>query len=426
MKRIEIDPDFAVPTRREAIHGYIESFTLRDTLHAEHIADSINQKTTPLADYVVLIPVAAHQEAEQIQPALAEYARQQGHTPFSVVLGLNSPFSEVDNPQIDATIAAIEKAKKQYPHLDIRDSMTYYEKPVIGEIRRDLWNGALLSAMDSGTYLYDDDEMIGINHDIDLISMSPRYIQRVQNYYTGRRRAYTNAGMAPIPFSPRATLLKHAPSPDHPNISKGAYWMDFMTRQLNGPYEASLIVPFSHYADRGGFRTSATTHETSSLFKSMASQSLYIPGTTMQTSPRRYVDRLQYGYANIWTDNTFGAHDNCRTPSVSTDITMPRLEKIIQNDSSIAETISRISSMAINRYIVTHDSALYDEEMTDKEFLSGMNKIITNKLNLAQNVLTRVIQSESLSKEALNLERDIEYRAGILSSHFSLPDSSKE
>jgi hypothetical protein len=101
--------------------------------------------------------------------------------------------------------------------------MMHYETPIISEIRRDLWNGALLSAMNSGAYLYDDDEMIGINHDIDTTSMSPRYRQRVQRYCTGRRRAHANAGMASVQFSPRATPLKHTPSSTHPNISKGTY-----------------------------------------------------------------------------------------------------------------------------------------------------------------------------------------------------------
>ncbi|MDB5167973.1 MAG: hypothetical protein JWO55_231 [Candidatus Saccharibacteria bacterium] len=35
-----------------------------------------------------------------------------------------------------------------------------------------------------------------------------------------------------------------------------------MTRQLNGPYEASLVIPFNHYADRDDFQIDADTYET--------------------------------------------------------------------------------------------------------------------------------------------------------------------
>jgi hypothetical protein len=416
-KTVEFDPYSNIQTRREAIHGYVERFTARDTIYAQHIAGAISKPDQPLADYVVLIPVAAHQEAEQIEPALAQYAHQQHHTPFSVVLGLNSPISEEGNPQISATIAAIEKAKQHHPYLDIRDSMTYYETPIIGEIRRDLWNGTLLSAMDSGTYLYEDDEMIGINHDIDLVSMSPRYMERVQRYYAGRRRAYANAGMAPVPFSPRATLLKHAPSSAHPNITKGAYWMDFMTRQLNGPYEASLVIPFSHYADRDGFQAEALTHETGSLFDYRMGASPYIPGTTMQTSPRRYVDRLRYGYDKIWTNDTFGPSDICRTSPAVTDISQLELESIIGRRDTVRHTVAAISSAAIQQFLRSSKSLdeIYD---APNEMTLQLNSIITKKIKLTYNILTRIIHSESLSAEAAMLNRDLEYRKTLINDHF--------
>jgi hypothetical protein len=417
MKTIEFDPSHAVPTRREAVHGYVEQFTTRDTLNAEHIARSINLENKPLAEYVVLIPVAAHQEAKQIEPALAQYAQQQDHAPFSIVLGLNSPLSEKNNPHIDATVAAVERAKQQHPQLDIRNSMLYYETPIIGEIRRDLWNGALLSAMESGTYLDDDDEMIGVNHDIDLISMSPRYIQRIQRYYAGRRRAYTNAGMAPVPFSPRATLLKHAPSSAHPNISRGAYWMDFMTRQLNGPYEASLVIPFSHYADRDGFQIDARTYETQPLMDVKVSASPYIPGTTMQTSPRRYIERLQHGYDKVWTIDTFGPNDSCRTSSTATDISQGELEAIIGRRDTVHHTVAAISSAAIQQFFRSSKSL---DEVYDNpdEVILHLNSIITKKINLTHNVLNRVINSEILSAETLKLKSDVEYRRTLINDHF--------
>lgn len=417
-KSLELEPEYQIPTRREAIHSHVENFDDRDTHYAQHIATMITDTNRPLAEYLVLIPVAAHQEANQIPLALSQYAHQQSDQPFSVILGLNSPTTEQTNPAITATIQAIEAAKLRYPHLDVRSTLTFYDNPAIGAIRRDLWNGALLAAMDEGRYLYEDDELIGINHDIDTVSINPRYIKRVQDHYAGRRRAHANAGMSPVPFTPKATLLKHAPSEAHPNVTKGAYWMDFLSRQLNTSYEASVVLPFSHYAERGGFHADATTYETQHLFEVNTLKDNFIPGTTMQTSARRYIDRLQYGYANIWTNESFGAQDNCRTATDMPDISQTKLETIITDHSSIEHTISSISSVALAKYLM-HDS-LREFDRTEDTALNTileMNDVISAKIKLVHSVLSRVIHSVELGRSAASLYKDLNYRQTMINYH---------
>lgn len=421
---IEITLLDRLPTRRQTIDTYIDGFDTRDMAHARFIADSVQSNEQRLASSLVLIPVAAHQEAPQIAQTLEQYAMQETDQPFSVVLGLNSPSSEQDNPAIDATFAAIDNAKQCHPDLDVRTAMTFYDDPAIGTIRRDLWNGALLASLDQGAYSDSTDEIIGINHDIDLVSMSPRYIQRVQRHYQNQQNKFANAGISSVPLSIRGTALKHAASPQHPNTSKGAYWMDFSTRQMQEVYEASIVVPMSNYASKGGFEVGVRSYETGPLVGEDTASRLIIPGTTMQTSPRRYIDRLQYGYDNIWSDETFGANDSCRFAGDRPDISHEQLETIISDDNRLQATIEIVAIKSINQYVVSNPynrkelEPIDEAEELDRLMKQEMQAIFDKKLRLSSAVLRRVIQSERLSQSVDNIRNDNEYRENFIEQYF--------
>lgn len=413
MRRRSRTPDFSSPTRREIVHAYMEQLNERDLSQAQHIADDIERTPTPLANHLVLIPVAAHQEKLQIIPAIEQYAQQQSNQSFSIILGLNSPVTESANPEIDATLAQIQYAKQRHPHVDIRTSMSYYDKPTIGMIRRDLWNGTLLASMDQGAYTQDETEIIGINHDIDTISMSPRYIGRIQDHYDRRERAHRNAGIQSAPHSPRSTLIKHAPSAAFPIISKGVYWDDFYHREMNSAYEAGMVFPLSYYADKDGFDPDAKTHEVGSIFPREIQQHRIL-GTNMQTSPRRYIDRLKYGYGKLWTEDSFGPDDQCRLPTIpSTDMTINELEAVITKDTSIRQTIGRIATRAIHATLLQSPEFMNPQSAGDEVILNlveqTMNQVINRKLYLATAVLERVVQSPRLAKQARSLYGDSDF-----------------
>lgn len=418
MRRRSHTPDFSLPTRRELVHGYIERLDARDISQAGRIADEIEIVSSPLAEHLVLIPVAAHQEQLQIQPAINAYARQVTDQPFSIVLGLNSPTTEFGNPSITDTLAQIEQAKQKHPHLDIRTSMSYYDEPVIGTIRRDLWNGALLASMDQGAYTQDEAEIIGINHDIDTVSMSPRYIKRVQDHYNRRQRAHDNAGMQPTPHTPTSTLIKHAHKPTHPVISRGVYWEDFFNRQMNIAYEAGMVFPLSYYAGKDGFDPEAKTHEVGSIFPSEVQQHK-VPGTNIQTSPRRYIDRLKYGYSNLWTEDSFGPNDQCRLPLIpATDMTQDALEAVIVEKSSIRQTVAQIATRAINATLLRMPESMQVvssvNEINDYLLQQNMQKILNKKLFLTAAVLERIVQSPRLAEQARMLYGNDDFKAEII------------
>ncbi|MEO7905281.1 MAG: hypothetical protein ABIR91_05845, partial [Candidatus Saccharimonadales bacterium] len=281
---------------------------------------------------------------------------------------------------------------------------------------------------------YDDpnDDIIGINHDIDAIAISPRYINRIQRYYRNQKRHYNRNGLAKAPLSPSSTVITHALSTDHPNISKAVQWADFTTRQLDAAYEAGLVFPLSHYAHAGGFQASDQTYETGTLCRNTALPR--IPSTTMQTSPRRYIDRIQHGYAKMWSSETFGPNDDCRTSTTRPDITQKQLEDTISADDQIKAVLAAVSSRAIqnhiNRMTARHRSPVASEPGqqesiddiirqldaigTQRRARGQAGEIFDKKARLFTAVLGRVIQSPTLATQVEALQIDKKFRRETL------------
>lgn len=415
---MHFEPTRYEPTRPEILTQYLETFTERDETHARHINKSIADPARPLARHLVMIPVAAHQESAQIKPAIAQYAKQLTEQPFTLILGLNSPLTEAENPAIDSTMAEVEAARNAYPNLDIRTAMTFYVAPTIGMVRRDLWNGALLTALDEGAYITEDKEVIGINHDIDVISISPRYIRRVQDHYDTLEPAKAEFTPSPLPLG--STNIKHAPSLDHPNVSKGVYWTDFMHRQIGASYEAGLVIPLSHYAQNGGFSVDSRTHETRPF---LAEHPIAIKGTNIETSPRRYIDRLKYGYSKIWTEESFGPNDVCRTLQDTADISHNQLEEIIMSNSHLRMNMVSIAIVSTNRYLQEHTPASETQSQVEAKtehelLLRNLETIVDKKIKLASEVLRRIVKSDTAANEVASMQTNKDFRSAVLKNYY--------
>ena len=307
-----------------------ETMTANDREEATHTADSFFNVDKPAARTAVLIPVAAHQDKDYILPALTEYANQMTEKPFTVFLHLNAPLDLAHTDPLDEAENEVDRARKSFPHLDIRSSGTYYYKANIGRIRRDLWNAAYLLSYHEHGFSSD---VIGINNDIDAHRISPHYISRVQQYYERRaqqsKNLIGNSATTSMIQKPIATRVTHAVLPTHPNTGKVTTWIDntyFQTRN-NAWYEAGLAIPFSSYAHLGGFQGDAITHETAWVQQNGSLR--YISGAHLYTSPRRYISRLaEHASSAIWTDDTFGPNDECRDIQRS-DISSERAEDVI-------------------------------------------------------------------------------------------------
>lgn len=321
--QVDFSP-FDMPTRKSRVETYVWDHA--DEI-SEGLAHDLYDRNRPLNYTAVLVPIAAHQEADNILPALAHYASQKEADPFTVCLFLNYPADRA--VAAEESEARVREAQSAYPGLDIRYAkMSYADKTPIGQIRKDLWDAVTRIALVEGVYDKPGQEIIGISHDIDTMSISSHYIRNIQNYYLDQQVLLTREEMIEEPMESRFTQVKHFyPFDTHPNLARAIFWQDFATRQIarNGVYEEGMAMPLSYYAKQGGFKADHVTHETRHL---TPRRLLGIPGTGMETSPRRYIARLgEYGVQAIWTEDSFTANDDCRDPKkLPGDITYRQLE----------------------------------------------------------------------------------------------------
>lgn len=300
--------------KADIIHEYLETIEYApypddlDGITAGYIANQLYHPRRPLRQTVIIIPVAAASEQSTIGHALDEYGRQTPLQPFSVVLGLNYSSEEqtagTDTLPIpvEKTIENLRQARRRHPDLDIRTSYTEYSSARIGAIRRDLWNGVLMTYRSDG--ISQTDEMVGINHDIDLVHLPRLYTAVIQRRSLDPRLAQT----------PTFTQLRHAWDPNHPRTSRAVFWRDFVLSTEKNGYEAGAVIPMTFYAARGGFEAVRKTAEVHSLIGERAPNPILHTGY-LSTSPRRYVERLpSHGFDKIWTNDSFGPDDTCREP----------------------------------------------------------------------------------------------------------------
>jgi len=342
LNRETIDSD-----RREMVESYFESWDADDIIDAKSVSMQLETfDHRPLPSTVVIIPVAAHTEAKNVTNALAQYARQQDADPFAVHLHLNWPSERQNDPGVFGTMQKVIEAQRQFPDLDIRVSTMEYDEPVIGHIRRSAWNGTLLNLLANGTDL---STAIGINHDIDVTKMSRFYIKRVQDYF---KKIDSDGTFRPF-LPPANTQLKHQFDPRYPYTSRAVFWTDFACRTYRSGYEAGIVIPFATYASASGFNRGAKTHETGQLTRLYRGSMDMIPGTHLETSVRRYLDRLpEFVLGSIWTESSFGADDNCRTAEKFEDISYERLADMMSWNATEFGELYMMSLLKLN---MTHE-----------------------------------------------------------------------
>jgi hypothetical protein len=318
----------APPTPTERVQTYLYDNCVE--LLNDHVEDFHDPKK-PLPSTVVLIPVAAHTESELILPAMQQYSLQNNCAPFAVCLLLNHP-KGASGAEVEKSVAAVEGAKRNFPSMDIRYSTAEYEHPTIGRIRKDLWDAVLRVAHAEGKFAITQyaDDILGINHDIDTVSIDPFYISTIQSHYQALGAQPQVSAPYIAPMGSRYTQVRHGlDMKNFPNISKGIWLADFASKMAypTGAYEEGMVIPFTLYATRNGFEAYDQTYETE---KFVPTDYAGIPGTRMQTSPRRYIDRLdENGFANLWTTESFGPNDECRVPQERKDIAPQRLDELL-------------------------------------------------------------------------------------------------
>ncbi len=325
----------------------------------EVMVESLREPDRPLEASVVLIPVAAAQDSALIYPALEQYAQSEKCLPFTIALNLNQP-ADVERDWIHAAQAEVDRAKEDFPLLDIRTIHRRYKAPTIGEIRADLWDAAVRLADEESPTGKPALDYIGYNHDIDLMRLPKRFMSAAQMAY------YTKPHTAVV-----ATAVRHNRTGEFPYADRATALYDFMnTGVARAAYEAGLIIPFEIYKEYGGFLRDTKTHETRVF--SDGSPYTILSAPPLYTSPRRLIERIGAGAGidTLWTEETFGAHNTCRDPSQLHDIT--------------PETLRAFSYSMLDSYYQAYIEAgaismVTDKIITDETYRSEIYTLDPNK-----------------------------------------------
>ena len=287
--------------RPEIMAGFFDGLSDEDASHSYRVAAEI-AACKPLANTVAVIPVAVHQEAAQIFPAMAEYAEQVGDAdPFTLVLNLNCPTSEANSDGTQATMDELERAGAAFPELDIRSFFRTYDEPRQGRIRRDAWNGVLRAAV-LHDQIDEQQSVIVLNQDIDLLRMRRGSIAATQDEYA---RLAREGFVLPI----GGMRMTHGKSEGHPNITTAVQWDDYIYYARGIAFEAGLIIPAEMYALFGGIRSTTRVGE---VIKNTGEPHFFVRGAHAVTSPRRFHDRMHEDGYEIWQVQNFSATDACR------------------------------------------------------------------------------------------------------------------
>lgn len=343
MEHVASDPAHRLRLSSDGLE--VRRKTERDTAQLDQMVEQLRRPDTPLNTTVVLIPVAAAQDHRLIYPALEQYAHAETPHPFTIALNLNQPAS-LDQDWTSVAQAEVDRARQDFPGLDVRTMQRYYDAPTIGAIRKDLWDAAVELAKQEEPF-NDPSDYIGYNHDIDLIRLPPSYLQRTQT------TAFMNG--APLISTP----VRHYRSGQFPEADRITALFDFINSGVGEAYyEAGLIIPFGTYEMAGGFQPESNLRETHAI-----SHSAYIrrfkrattaaKSAPLYTSPRRLIQSIadETDPNDIWTDETFGANDSCR-----------------HADNDAARRITPARAQAFGRALIRQTLPLYLDAGTTKLF----------------------------------------------------------
>ena len=388
------------PSAQERAQVYIgDKMNAGEREVAAMMAESFQNADKPVADTAVLIPIAAHQDGGHIFSSMEQYANQRGNSPFTIFLHLNAPLDSASTKDVDFAADETQRAIKAFPDLDIRQDTMYYSDTTIGGIRRNLWNAAFILAHHEGKLSPD---IIGMNHDIDTQFISPHYVARVQEHYSRQRHRAARLGVTDFVAKPVLTRVTHAALDSHPNIARVTTWIDntyFQDPDKVG-YEAGIVIPFSHYANRGGFRAYSKTHETSWIYDSLTNTTTpYLAGAQLYTSPRRYIDRIdEFGRDKLWEPGSFSDTDACRE-ALRNDISPERAEEIIA-DSVVADIMHHWLPGAMKKvYSEMETETLLHKLNADRrsEYTNMGTEAVSRQLAKIDRVLRHIIKSDLLA-----------------------------
>ncbi|TSA43748.1 hypothetical protein D4R49_02360 [bacterium] len=255
--RLRANPDAKLEARVEE-EEYMKKQTPEYLTEVERLAAQ-SEPMNPACKVAICIPVAGHQEVNNIERTLSSYLNQTiDKDTFELVLFVNQPDLSPRGEKIksDGTLDRIEKFKKEHPELNIRvmQSVIPIRDARIGNVRKMLSDATLARSLKREG----NDDLIMVSNDADLKGVSPEYVKNFVEKF--EKEPQTDAFMGQLDWDPEAyirnplnhigTRLFQYISAQHRKANKG-----IESSGANFAYRAST------YAAIGGYNTKAEMGE---------------------------------------------------------------------------------------------------------------------------------------------------------------------
>lgn len=176
----------------DEVSDYFEFLSSYQPAIMENIESCWSQLEDPINDVndldcIVAIPVAGHQEFENIRNTLDQFTEQELPSgKFEIVLYLNLPGYEGENDddlasKVKLTLDEIERFKEDNPGISVRKCVNTYRgsSPRIGAIRSDLWAVVGYDMLVRGR----DEDILTISADADIVHLNSAYLSGMVNVF---------------------------------------------------------------------------------------------------------------------------------------------------------------------------------------------------------------------------------------------------
>ncbi|MDB5162317.1 MAG: hypothetical protein JWM52_825 [Candidatus Saccharibacteria bacterium] len=288
-------------------------------------------------DCIIAIPVAGHQEYENIFHTLEQFA-QQDMSPrkYEIVLYLNMPGKGGENDaelteRLYLTLNEIDRFRQQYPNVVVRTATTTYRigEPTIGAIRAELWNALTYDLIQRGRQ----DDVLVISSDADIVTLNSVYLSDMTSTFQNQKVDIVAAQLRwqPVPDipynSPVNKILRyqtfldnvrdrHADTLHTADANTGISLAMYMA--VGGYHRGMALGEMSNIVNRIRYwRQSNEQREANNYIAPEKPMEAKAPQAALRTHSRRLIKAMALGYSpyNAWDQRliTFGADDALRT-----------------------------------------------------------------------------------------------------------------
>ncbi len=307
----------------------------------------------------VCIPVAGHQEGNQIYESLKNYTYQTAKPEeYEIVLYVNHPEKDRDGNILNAdeTLAEIEKFKTNHPTINIRIMYEILpnEEAKIGRIRKILSDATLIRQNERGK---DAPDLIMISNDADNKGIDPKYIQTFINKFEDNPTV--DALLGQLDWDPESYQK-------YPAIHIGTRLFQYLSvigrHKTNSMVSSGANSAFrsSMFAGIGGYIDNLEGGEDISIGQAIIKargdnkKALGFAGvnTRLFTSSRRSIDALKSGLAPVeqWNKGFSAFDDEVRK------LTMEQGDAIDYNDRETQIKLKKSLEYIINRTLDSWES----------------------------------------------------------------------